>query len=119
MKIKPGLIKKDKKFIQKNQWYHQRFDGCPQFILVISEAELKKESRKFVWGSFGRHWGFFKDNTCDWYIDQQDIKRITNNFIVLSKQKGGLSKKNFYQYCYGIDRLNLKNYQIASLKKFI
>jgi phosphoenolpyruvate synthase/pyruvate phosphate dikinase len=127
MKIKKGLIAKGKKFIQKNQWYHQRFDGCPHFILVISEAELKKEPRKFPWGNCLTHWGYFENDRSDWYIDQRDINRITGQFIKLSKTENNLShkiiqrwdqsEKKFYQTCRQVSRLKLSGLSDDKLKE--
>lgn len=127
MKIKLGLIRQNKKFIQKNQWYHQRFDACPQFILIISWAELKKEPRKFSWGHGLTHWGTFSDDRADWYIDMRDIKRITNKFVQLSKRNSQLSKKiikkweldekQFYNYCHQLDQMDLKQLTDRQLKQ--
>jgi len=127
VKIKPGLLKANAKFIQRNQWYHQRFDGCLHLMLVISYAEKKKEARKFPWGHFLIHWGYFKDDKCDWYIDMRDINRVTGKFIELTKRDSRLSKKiikkwdrdekRFYEYCHQLDKMNLKKLSGPELKK--
>ena len=127
MILKPGLLKRSEKFIKSNEWYHQRFDGCPQFILIISEAELKKEVRKFSWGNCLTHWGHFFDDRADWYIDMRDIKRITGKFIELTKNDPLFSKKiikkwdksevEFYQYCRYLDKIDLKKVSNSELKK--
>lgn len=118
MKIKKGLLKKEKNFIQKSEWYHQRFDACPQFAYIIAEAELRKEKRKFTWGDNRTHWGCFFNDRLDWYIDMKDIKRITNGFIKLAKKERNISKKlikkwdkdekDFYKYCYRVRKMDLK-----------
>src|SRR3989338_1956276 len=127
VKIKPGLLKANAKFIQRNQWYHQRFDGCLHLMLVISYAEKKKEARKFPWGHFLIHCGYFKDDKCDWYIDMRDINRVTGKFIELTKRDSRLSKKiikkwdrdekRFYEYCHQLDKMNLKKLSGPELKK--
>jgi len=113
--------------IKDKQWYHQRFDGCPQFILIISEAELKKEKRKFNWGHATSHWGFFADDRCDWYIDEEDIKNITGKFISLCNinkdlsqiiiKKWKVDEDKFYKYCEYINRLDLTKLDDDKLKR--
>ncbi len=127
MILDEGLLIKSRKFIQNNKWYHQRFDGCPQFILIISEAELKKEARKFSWGHGLTHWGIFKNDNCDWYIDMRDIRRITNQFINHTKTDSRFSKKiirkwegdenRFYRYCHLIGKINFSELSNNDLKK--
>ncbi len=117
MKYQKGLIQKNLRILQEKEWYHQRFDGCPQFILLISEAEMRPERRKLKGGNFTSHIVFFKNDRVDWYIDQEDIKRITNLVIKASLKNQKISKdlikkwkrdeKIFYDYCRRLKNINL------------
>ena len=93
MKIKKGLVNKSKLFIKNNLWYHQRFDASPQFLLLISDAELMREPRKLSWGHFSSHWSYYTGDCGDWYIEMNDINRITGKFIALTKNDPAFSKK--------------------------
>lgn len=45
---------------------------------------MKPEKRKLKGGNFTSHWVYFENDKVDWYIDQEDIKRITNLTIRVS-----------------------------------
>lgn len=117
MKLTRSLIKKNLGLIQGKKWYHQRFDGSPHFLTLISLAELISESRKFNC-HFTSHFGLFENDKADWYIDVEDINRVSSWVISLglktphfSKQwmkKWGDSMNDFYQFCYEVDRTNLR-----------
>src|SRR3989339_28695 len=113
MKFIKGFVKKDINELKQREWYHQRFDGCPMFLNLISEAELRKESRKALGGEFTSHLVWFGTGAGDWYIEQNDIermselifrkslnlKRITNKKLIAKlndmEKKNGLIKINF------------------------
>lgn len=59
--------------LQDREWYHQRFDGSPLFILSIGEAEVRKEVRKPAGTEANIRVCFFSHGTADWYLDQADI----------------------------------------------
>lgn len=55
------------------EWYHQRFDGTPQFISMIADSEVLAEDRAIP-GNIPR-WRicYFGNDKADWHIDQADI----------------------------------------------
>ena len=92
-KYRVGLITKNIKLLKGKQWYNQRFDGCLNFIWMISEAEIKAEARKMPGGNFTSHICIFKNHRVDWYIDDIDIKRVTNLFLSKAKTENNFSRK--------------------------
>jgi phosphohistidine swiveling domain-containing protein len=127
IQYKKSLIKKNIKLIKGKKWYNQRFDGCINFIWMISEGELKLEKRKMSGGSFTSHFSIFENNTTDWYIDMDDIKRVSNIFLKKAKKKRSFSKKlikgweqdqkYFILYCKKIEEINLKKLSLLDLKR--
>ena len=63
-----GFLKAGLQSIKDKNWYHQRFDGCPAFILLIDIAETRKELRKMDGGENYSHVCWFKNGTADWLI---------------------------------------------------
>lgn len=94
---KSGLIAANKKSLRTKQWYNQRFDGCLNFIWMISEAELKQEKRK-IGAHFTSHICIFENHRADWYIDQADIIRVTEIFLKKLHQEKHLGKKLIKQW---------------------
>jgi phosphohistidine swiveling domain-containing protein len=117
MKFIKGLIKKDLKLIKSKQWYHQRFDGSPHFLFLISMAELTPEARKYGCHATS-HFGLFEHDKADWYIDQEDITKISKKVIRhgmcyphFSKRlmkKWGDDERKFYKFCHRTEELNIK-----------
>jgi len=117
MKFRKGLIKKDLKKLKKKEWYHQRFDACPNLLYLIGEMELKPEKRKMKGGENTSHIGFFKDDKSDWYIDQADINRISNLFVKRCYHEKNIGKRtmekwdkdkvSFVKKCKELDNIKL------------
>ncbi|MFH0951618.1 MAG: PEP-utilizing enzyme [Patescibacteria group bacterium] len=126
MKSVRGLVKKNLKLIKNKKWYHQRFDGSPHFLLLISAAELTPEARKLGCHCTS-HFGLFEDDKADWYIDQADIDRISKKVIAsglkqphFSKElikKWQADKQRFFTLCRQIDKTELKKISDNELKK--
>jgi phosphohistidine swiveling domain-containing protein len=127
MQFKKGLIKKDLKKLKKKEWYHQRFDGCPNLIYLIGQMELKPEPRKEKGGEFTNHLIIFNDNRVDWYIDLADIRRVCSIFIKKSfcepfgigkkiMQKWDKDKIAFIKKCDELDKINLTRLSDEELK---
>ena len=93
LKHKKGLFRDNQKVIRNKEWYNQRFDGCLNFMWIISELEINKEKRKMDKGSFSSHVCVVKDGRADWYIEMDDIKRITDMFLSKLKTSNALGKK--------------------------
>ena len=119
MKPVKGLIKKNLKLIKSKQWYHQRFDGSPHFLFLISMAQLTRETRKYGCHDLS-HVGHFDDDKADWYMDIEDIRRISArvirygmrypHFSKRMMKKWEVDEKNFFQFCHQLHKLNLKNF---------
>ncbi|MFA5051978.1 MAG: PEP-utilizing enzyme [Patescibacteria group bacterium] len=117
MRLVRGLIKRHLGFIQGKQWYHQRFDGAPHFIFLISMAELMPEARKYGCHATS-HFGLFEQDKSDWYIDQADIDRIAKRVVELGMKYPHFTKKlmkkwsadeaAFYRLCDTTDWNGLK-----------
>ncbi|MFA6908414.1 MAG: PEP-utilizing enzyme [Patescibacteria group bacterium] len=97
MKFIPGLISKTLPVLKRTQWYHQRFDGSPHFIFLISMAELTPEARKFGCHATS-HFGLFEGDVSEWYIDQQDIDRIAGRVLEAGMRQAHFSKKLMKQW---------------------
>lgn len=117
MRYTRGLFAEQRKMLEKKSWYHQRFDGCPYFIGVIAESELKYEERKGHEGTGSIRLGVFRNHTCDWYIVTDDLEKTTKFF--LCKAEPGYSKKlmkkweeeekEFYSRCLEIKQMDLSD----------
>jgi phosphoenolpyruvate synthase/pyruvate phosphate dikinase len=126
MKLVKGLIKKNLKKIRSKRWYHQRFDGSPHFLTLISLAELIPEARK-MGCHFHIHFGLFEHDKADWYIDLDDINRVSKRIIKLGMKKSHFTKKlmrnwrkdqrNFYKFCHTLNKINLKKLSNQELKE--
>lgn len=127
MQFKKGLIKKDLEKLKQKEWYHQRFDGCPNLIYLIGQMELEPESRKEVGGEFINHLIIFNNDRVDWYIDLADINRVSNIFFKKSyRQSLGIGKRimkkwdnnkvAFHKKCLELDKINLTKLTNNELK---
>lgn len=126
MKPVKGLIKRNLAFIRGKKWYHQRFDGSPHFIFLISMAELTPEERKYGCHATS-HFGLFEQDKSDWYIDQQDIDRIAKRVVDLAMRENHFTRKlmkrwsadesAFYRFCLGTDWGSLKQLNNENLVK--
>jgi len=127
IQYKKSLILKNIKLIRNKNWYHQRFDGCINLIWMISEVEMRPEKRKMRGGNFTSHFGTFKNNTTDWYIDMVDIKRVTNLFLQKAKKENNFSKKLIKKWqknekaficdCKEIEKINISKLSLLELKE--
>ncbi len=129
---KKNLITKNLALNQTKEWYNQRFDGSA-YILFISIAELTKEKRKLNGGAFTSHLIVFENDIGDWFIDQEDINRISNLILEKSLDNKKISKKfladwrvdekNYLRLCQEMDKINvaqLSNHQLLNkYKNFI
>jgi len=125
MKLTRGLIKKNLNLIQNKKWYHQRFDGSPHFLTLISMAELTPEKRKLGCHCTS-HFGLFEKDKADWYIDLDDIERIAKRVITLGLKTPHFSQElmkhwakdmaNFYQFCHELEKIDLKKLPHQELK---
>lgn len=119
MQYQKGLIQKYLKTLKQTKWYHQRFDGCPQLLGMVSFPHFFKEKRKPKGTEFTDILVIYTEGTADWYINRGDIKRIANIFIKKSKHESNISKnlisqwvddkKKYYQECKAIDEINLSS----------
>ena len=119
------LIKKNLEIIRGKKWYNQRFDGCINLIWMISEGEIRPEKRKMKGGNFSSHFGIFRENTVDWYIDMEDIERVTALFLKKAKNGKNIGKKiisqwrkdekEFLNYCRKIDKSRLEKMSLKEL----
>lgn len=116
MKYIHGLTKANLAKWKNKKWYHQRFDGCPYFLHLIAEAQVRKEGRKGD-GNFVVHYCFFDNNKADWYMEIEDIKKIYTSILERGKNNPSLSKqfllqweddeKEFYNKCIKVKKTNL------------
>src|SRR3989338_170054 len=116
MKFIPGLLKQNLLRWKGKKWYHQRFDGSPYLLHLIAEAEIRDESRKQGTHNYV-HYCFFEHGKADWYIEMEDIKRISSLLLKLGKKNPKVSKdfitawkkdtEKFYQKCTEIRKMNL------------
>jgi len=93
LKYQTGLINQEKARLKDKNWYNQRFDGCLNFIWMISEAEIMAETRKMSGGNFTSHFCIFENHRVDWYIDIADMQRVTKIFLSKAKRINHLGKK--------------------------
>ncbi|MFH1207179.1 MAG: PEP-utilizing enzyme [Patescibacteria group bacterium] len=124
MHLVKGLLRRYLPHIQRKKWYHQRFDGAPHFIFLISMAELTPEARKEGCHATS-HFGLFEQDKSDWYIDQEDIDRIAKRLVGLAMRENHFTKKlmkrwsedeaAFYGLCLETDWDHLKQLDNAPL----
>lgn len=126
MQYQKGLLLKHLKSLQKTAWYHQRFDGCPQFLGLAIFPHFSKDQRKPRGTHFTEGFAIYTKGTADWHINIKDIERVTKIFIQKSQKETNISKrlinkwkndkKIFYQECKKIDKLDLPS---LSFKEFL
>lgn len=76
-----GLLENELLKWEGKKWYHQRFDGSPYLLHLIGEAETNTDRKEKGEFSFSVHYCFFEDGGADWYILQDDIDRVTDEFL--------------------------------------
>ncbi len=126
MRYIEGLTKRKLKNWVGKKWYHQRFDGSPYLMHLISEGEIRKEKRKNK-GDNSVHYCFFENGRADWYILMDDIKIIYTDVINLSKNNPNFSldlikkwqkdQDLFYKKCLEIGKLDFKKFSDEELIK--
>lgn len=101
-------------YVKSRKWYHQRFDGCPHFLIPVGYGEARKEERKppgteATYRCVIMAWG-----KSDWYLLEDDNERTTKLFLEKSKE-GDASftaslmeewaddEKGFYEICSEVD----------------
>lgn len=84
--MQDNLIKICQKKCASDSFMHQRFDGCPLFLMEgIAKAETQKEVRKMKNGEGLFRVCFFKENRADWYIPLSDLNRTAECIIKNAK----------------------------------
>lgn len=128
-KIISGLSDDKMDYIKSRQWYYQRFDACPHFLLAIAYGEARTEERKppgteAIWRS-----GTIANGKSDWYLLEEDNERTTNLFLEKSKagdisyteslmEKWADDEKKFYEKCTLVDNTDLSKLSDEELAKF-
>ncbi len=92
--------------------------------MLISIGELLTEKRKLSC-AFSSHVVLFSEDKTDWYIEQDDIERITEHLIALGKKDPRLDKRllaaweddkqAFYAFCRRIKRRDLSLLPLPAL----
>jgi phosphohistidine swiveling domain-containing protein len=127
MKYKTNHLKENLIKWKNKKWYHQRFDGAPYFIHLIAEAEIVRHNERKLGCNFNVHYCFFSKGKADWYILQDDIERISNKIIELSKNKNfsenlmqlwEKDEKLFYKFIHDFDIINLSDLSNDELIEF-
>ena len=113
--------------LKGKQWYHQRFDGAPLYLLLIGEAEVKREKRKPEGTEADVRVCFFKDSKADWYLDMADVRSGSEAMIKLAKTDPQISakllrawkndEKKFKEFFNGFDKIEFKKLTDAELLK--
>ena len=80
------------KWVSK-EWYHQRFDGAPYFMHWIGEAEILVHEERKKGLDFSVHYCFLDSGKADWYILQDDMKRVTETVLANLKKDTNYGKK--------------------------
>lgn len=88
-----GIPEQEQKELKGQEWYHQRFDGSPLYILAIGEAEVRQEVRKPQGTEANVRVCFFSHGTADWYLNMDDIKRGAAKISDLAKNDPTISKQ--------------------------
>jgi phosphoenolpyruvate synthase/pyruvate phosphate dikinase len=127
MEYIPGHLKKNLEKWKGKDWYHQRFDGSPYFIHFIGETQITRHVKRKQGGEFSVNYCFFENGKADWYILMDDIKRVANIIINLSKKNPNISKKFiklwekdrklFYKTCLLVDKTDLSKLSNSELIK--
>jgi hypothetical protein len=90
--IEGHLMKNLSKWVSK-EWYHQRFDGAPYFMHWIGEAEILVHEERKKGLDFSVHYCFLDSGKADWYILQDDMKRVTETVLANLKKDTNYGKK--------------------------
>jgi phosphohistidine swiveling domain-containing protein/transcriptional regulator with XRE-family HTH domain len=89
----PGHLRSKEADWQGKKWYHQRFDASPYLVHMIAEAEILARREEKYGLFFDRHFCFFEDGKGDWYIDNEEIERVTSTILKLAQKFPTLGKK--------------------------
>ena len=114
--IKGYLRKNLDKWLNK-KWYHQRFDGSPYLMWMVSEGEIATHFDRKKGTEFTVHFVFFENDHVDWYISVDDNNKITKKMIELGRADPKISsvllklwKKDealFFKKCLELDKIEL------------
>ncbi len=117
MPYMPGIIAAETEKWLGRSWYHQRFDGSPYLLHMIAEAEIITRREEKDGLAFDQHFCFFEEGKADWYIDIEEIDRITKKILGYAISDPHISKKlivdyenfekKFYEACNYIGKKNL------------
>jgi phosphohistidine swiveling domain-containing protein len=110
------------------EWYHQRFDGAPYFIHWVGEAETIVHPERKKGLDFSVHYCFYELGKADWYILQDDIKRVTKTVLEKVKKDKHYGKKliklwskdekNYYKMLNEIEKKDLTKLTDTKLLEF-
>lgn len=127
MSYRKGLIQQNLKTLKRTKWYHQRFDGCPQFLGMAAFPHFFKEKRKPKGTDFTDGLVIYSEGTADWHINMKDIKRIADIFIQKSKKETKISRKLiakwqkdekiFYKKCKEVENTDIGSLSSNQLLK--
>ncbi|MFA7653655.1 MAG: PEP-utilizing enzyme [Candidatus Magasanikbacteria bacterium] len=101
-----GLLKKQKFDMIGKDWYLQRFDAAPFFIMAIGETEFFREQRKFAGGEFTERVIIFQDKTCDWHIAKSDIARVSELIFRQSFKLQKITNAKIIKYLNDMQKQN-------------
>ncbi len=124
---KKGLIKEKFNNWKGKGWYHQRFDGAPYFMSFVCDAEILFDEELKFGADFTVHYCFYDNGKADWYIANEDIKKVCNAVFNKSKENFNFSsdlikkwkefKDKFYQKIEEIKNADLTKLSNESLLK--
>lgn len=80
--VKADFVSSWRKQVKTDEWLHQRFDGCPLFLMDgIARAELAPEARKMKGGEGMLRIGFFTGGRTDWYLPLNELRQTADLII--------------------------------------
>jgi phosphohistidine swiveling domain-containing protein len=118
VRLLKGFPEDKQEYIRSRKWYHQRFDGCPHFLMPIGFGECRKEERKPPGTEAVLRCCIFRGGKTDWYLLEEDNQRTTDVFLERSRNgdisfteelmdKWKADEQAFYDICRDIDRIDL------------
>lgn len=87
------LPRNQRPLINGKEWYHQRFDGSPLFLVAVGEGELRLEARKPAGTEANVRVCYFDQEKADWYLDMNDVRRGAAVITKLASSDPSTSKR--------------------------
>jgi len=81
MAVESAISEEKKKEWLSQEWYLNRFDGCPFLLSFIGMGETLPEGRKHPWGHGTVRLAFFYSHKVDWHMPLSDIRRAAGQFM--------------------------------------